>query len=84
MRSILNVHFENLEESLLNQALKSFYWIRSLDALEKKPSTSELIDWIRALNSGGISSADIISRIPFAGALLKKDKDLENLGKNLR
>lgn len=84
MRDILKVHFEDLEERLLNQALKSFYWIRSIDALEKKPSTSELIDWIRALQSGGISTADIIAKIPFAGALLKKDKDLESLGKNMR
>lgn len=84
MRDILNVHFKDLEDGLLNQALKSFYWIRSLDAMEKKPSTSELIDWIRALKAGGIDTADIISRIPFVGTLLKKDKDLLNLENNLR
>ena len=84
MRDILNVHFKDLEDGLLNQALKSFYWIRSLDAMEKKPSTSELIDWIRALKAGGIDTADIISRIPFVGTLLKKDKDLLDLENNLR
>ena len=50
----------------------------------KKPSTSELIDWIRALKAGEIDTADIISRIPFVGTLLKKDKDLLNLENNLR
>lgn len=83
MRRILAVHFDNLEENLLNQALQSFYWIRSLKTIDKKPSTSELIDWIRALQAGGISAWQIANKIPFAGVLLKKDKDLDALDRAL-
>ena len=57
----------------------AFYWVRSLPSLQKKPSTSELIDWIRALTYSGIPMDQITSAIPFAGVLLKKNEDLENL-----
>lgn len=83
MREILNVHFDNIEEKLLDQALSAFYWIRQLPAIEKKPSTSELIDWIRALVAGGISADKVVNKIPFAGVLLKKDKDLNTLNSKL-
>jgi MoxR-like ATPase len=83
MRDILGVHFENLESKLIDQALSAFYWVRSLSTIEKKPSTSELIDWIRALVAGGIDPDIITAKIPFAGVLLKKDKDLDTLNKKL-
>ena len=75
MRKILDVHFEHLDEDLVTQALKSFYYIRSLLTSEK-PSTSELIDWLRALHSTAEfprRQLRIRSRMP---ELLKKDKDL--------
>ncbi len=84
MEKIVRVHFEHLDEELLNQAISAFYWVRSLPAIEKKPSTSELVDWLRALAAGGVDPDRIADEIPFAGVLLKKDKDLTTLWKNLR
>lgn len=84
MEQIVRVHFKDLESNLLNQALAAFYWLRSLRDIEKKPSTSELVDWLRALVAGGVSPDRIARQIPFAGVLLKKDKDLRTLQKNLR
>ena len=48
MEKIIRVHFEKLDEALLAQAMQAFYWLRSIDSIEKKPSTSELVDWPRA------------------------------------
>ncbi len=81
MRKIIGVHYPNLEQHLLDQAIAAFYWVRSLPSLQKKPSTSELIDWIRALTFSGIPMEKIQRDIPFAGVLLKKNEDLENLEK---
>ena len=81
MEAILRVHFEDLDEKLIRQSLAAFYWLRELRGIEKKPSTSELVDWIRALVSGGVDPARIEKEIPFAGVLLKKDKDLRTLRK---
>ena len=84
MEKIIRVHFDHLEDDLVRQALAAFYWVRELRGIEKKPSTSELVDWLRAMVAGGIDPARIQSEIPFAGVLLKKDKDLQNLRKALR
>ena len=81
MEAILRVHFEDLDEQLLRQALAAFYWLRELRGIEKKPSTSELVDWIRALAVGGVDPSRIEDTIPYAGVLLKKDKDLHTLRK---
>jgi len=83
MEEILRVHFDNLEEKLVKQALSGFYWVRELKGIEKKPSTSELVDWIRAMVAGGVDPDIITDKIPFDGVLLKKDKDLQTLQKNL-
>ena len=81
MEAILRVHFGDLEEKLVKQSLAAFYWLRELRGIEKKPSTSELVGWIRALVAGGVDPARIEKEIPFAGVLLKKDKDLQTLRK---
>ena len=81
MEAILRVHFENQDEQLIKQSLAAFYWLRELRGIEKKPSTSELVDWIRALVAGGVDPARIEDTIPYAGVLLKKDKDLRTLRK---
>ena len=81
MEAILRVHFGDLEETLVKQALAAFYWLRALNGIEKKPSTSELVDWIRALVAGGVDPSCIAEKMPFAGVLLKKDKDLRTLRK---
>ena len=76
MEAILRVHFDKLDDRLVRQALTAFYWIRDLRGIEKKPSTSELVDWLRAMVAGGVDPRKIEREIPFAGVLLKKDKDL--------
>ena len=58
--------------------------MRELRGIEKKPSTSELVDWLRAMVAGGIEPRRIEREIPFAGVLLKKDKDLQLLQKSKR
>ena len=84
MEKIIRVHFDHLEDDLVRQALAAFHRGRERRGMEKKPSTSELVDWLRAMVAGGIDPARIQSEIPFAGVLLKKDKDLQNLRKALR
>ena len=61
--------------------LIKFYWLREQNELRKKPSTSELIDWIAVLQRSGMSADDIELHIPFLGALLKNEKDHEALDK---
>ena len=84
MEAILRVHFGDLEEKLVKQSLAAFYWLRELRGIEKKPSTSELVDWIRALVAGDVDPKLIEDNMPFAGVLLKKDKDLQTLRKQKR
>ncbi len=79
MRRIISVHYPKIEENLLNQTIAAFYWVRSLPAVQKKPATGELIDWIRALTYSGIDIDCIRKEIPFAGVLLKKNEDLDAL-----
>ncbi len=76
MSEIVRTHFDSLDENLLSEALKAFYEIRELRDVKKKPSTSELIDWIRALQLGGIPTEKICSELPFIGTVVKKDEDL--------
>ena len=84
MEKIVRVHFDRLDEILLRQAMEAFYFLRGIDAIEKKPSTSELVDWIRALELGGVDPLRITKEIPFAGVLLKKDKDVSAMERRLR
>jgi MoxR-like ATPase len=79
MRQIVAVHHPNLDTTLLDQVLIKFYWLRDQSELRKKPSTSELIDWISALLRAGITPDQIEAHIPFLGALLKKEQDAEAL-----
>ena len=76
MEQIIRVHLGDVESALLAQSLQAFYWLRGLPLVEKKPSTSEIIDWIQALELGGIPTERITAEMPFLGTLLKKDKDL--------
>jgi MoxR-like ATPase len=83
MEEIVKVHFNNIDQKLLDQVMDTFYWIRDLD-INKKPSTSEVIDWIQALEIGGIPAEKIKEEIPFAGVLLKKNEDLEVVERSRR
>lgn len=77
MEEIVRVHFPDIENNLLREALKTFYVLREIDDFRKKPSTSELIDWIQALIVGGVSIDRIFAEIPFTGTLLKKETDYD-------
>jgi len=75
MRQIVDVHHPNIDTTLLDQVLIKFYWLRGQNELRKKPSTSELIDWISALLRSGISQEQLEQHIPFLGSLLKNEQD---------
>ena len=77
MAQIVKVHYPDVEENLLNAAMDTFYDIRNIHDIRKKPSTSELIDWVNALQIGGISADQIRAKLPFVGVVVKKDEDLE-------
>ena len=79
MRQIVDVHHPNLDTKLLDQVLIKFYWLREQSELRKKPSTSELVDWISALLRAGISEKQLEEHIPFLGTLLKKEQDVDAL-----
>jgi MoxR-like ATPase len=82
MEEIVRVHFPDIKDNLLAEALKTFYALRKVDNFRKKPSTSELIDWIRALIAGGIPHEQIAKQVPFVGTLLKKENDHEFFTRN--
>jgi MoxR-like ATPase len=82
MKQIVDVHFPGLKQELLTVALKNFYDVRGLPGLKKKPSTSELLDWLKLLVAEDIplealQSADQkVSVPPLVGALLKNEQDV--------
>ena len=82
MAEIVNVHFPNLKKNLLSEALNAFYQVRDVRGLKKKPSTSELLDWIKLLLAEDIPpealrGKDKRSAIPpLYGALLKNEQDV--------
>lgn len=77
MEEIVRTHFPKVEDNLLASAMEVFYKIRSMRDVRKKPSTSELIDWINALQLGGIPLDTLKTQLPFIGVIVKKDEDLE-------
>ena len=81
MREIVAVHHPKLEDALLDRILAKFYWLRSQPELRKRPSTSELIDWIGALVRGGIDPRRVEEELPFAGVLIKKEEDAAALAR---
>lgn len=79
MEEIIRTHYPDVEENLMKSAMQVFYAIRSLRDVRKKPSTSELIDWINALQIGGIPADTLRAKLPFVGVVVKKDEDLETV-----
>ena len=69
----------DIEDKLLKSAMDVFYQIRAIKDVRKKPSTSELIDWVNALQIGGIPLEKIQKELPFVGVIIKKDEDLETV-----
>jgi MoxR-like ATPase len=82
MQRIMAVHFPGLKQELLNAAMKTFFDTRNLPGLKKKPSTSELIDWLKLLLAEDLpvsalqSGDDRVSLPPLIGALLKNEQDV--------
>ncbi|MEX1310413.1 MAG: MoxR family ATPase [Candidatus Sulfomarinibacteraceae bacterium] len=77
MTGIVRVHHPDIGGTLLELSLEKFYWLREVKGLRKRPSTSELIDWIGALMAAGVQRGHLAKEIPFLGALIKKEEDVE-------
>lgn len=77
MRRILKLHFPNINRDLLDSAIKTFYRLREIKGIEKKPATRELINWIRAVRTDSdFRVKDLIKGdIPYLGVLFKKSPD---------
>ncbi len=85
MQAIVNVHFENLDAQLFERAMDVFYNLREVQGIKKRPSTSELIDWLKLLLLGKVPAAELaemdLSKVlpAYSGALLKNERDLDLL-----
>jgi len=81
MRKIIRVHFQDIDTKLAENAISSFYSLREIDGIEKKPATRELINWIRALNADpDFRAKDLVKgSMPFLGVLFKKSPDYERV-----
>jgi len=77
METIVRVHHPSLDDALLEACMKRFYWIREQPEIRKRPSTSELVDWLSALVRGGVSKDRVLDSFPFLGVLLKKETDVQ-------
>lgn len=82
MTKIVRVHHPDIEQQVLDQCLDLFFKLREVPRLRKRPSTSELIDWILALRKAGVNLSKVGSGIPFLGTLLKNEQDMAILGNN--
>jgi MoxR-like ATPase len=79
MKRIVRVHHPKIDDALVDQAVVAFYELRAVPRLRKRPSTSELIDWITVLMQSGTGRERLIRELPFLGVLLKKEQDVELL-----
>ena len=77
MEEIIHVHYGDIDQKLVSEALDAFYKIREMKDLQKRPSTSELLDWIQALMISGVSIENLYDSMPFLGVLLKKNQDVD-------
>lgn len=79
MSEIVRVHHPDVEDKLLSEVLTRFYWLRDQPQIRKRPSTSELVDWIAALRRSGFPAEKLEQELPFLGVLLKRETDIEAL-----
>jgi MoxR-like ATPase len=84
MAEIVRVHHPDITDRVLDNALEMFFGLRATPRLRKKPSTSELIDWICALKKAGVDLARVSGGIPFLGTLLKTEQDVETVSKRAK
>ena len=82
MRKIIGVHFPDLDNEIMENAIATFYKLREIDVVEKKPATRELINWIRALEMDPDFKPKQLTKgeIPYLGVLFKKSQDYLNAG----
>lgn len=85
MAQIIDVHYPNVKQALLKESLDVFFELRDINGLKKKPSTSELIDWLKLLMADDIAQDELVNKksdvIPLFGALLKNEQDVSLLEK---
>jgi hypothetical protein len=79
MRKIIKLHFPDIESDLLENVINTFYRLREVDSVEKRPATRELINWIRALGADPDFKPKKLIKgdVPFLGVLFKKSQDYE-------
>lgn len=88
MQQIIDVHYPNIKETIVNSAMRVFYEIRDVKGMKKKPSTSELLDWLKLILLDDLKNKDLdkvnLRDIfpPHLGALLKNEQDIELLEKS--
>jgi MoxR-like ATPase len=79
MKRIVRVHHPGADGALVDQAVVAFYELRAVPRLRKRPSTSELVDWISVLMKSQGARERLVRELPFLGVLLKKEQDVELL-----
>ncbi|HEX3770550.1 MAG TPA: MoxR family ATPase [Polyangiaceae bacterium] len=79
MKRIVRVHHPNVDGALIDQAVVAFYELRQVPRLRKRPSTSELVDWITVLMQSDVGRDRLVRELPFLGVLLKKEQDIDLL-----
>lgn len=79
VRRIVSAHLPDLEDALVSAAIERFYGLRRMEGLRKKPSTSELLDWLMVLSRSGADAQDILKKMPYLGVLVKQERDLDLL-----
>jgi MoxR-like ATPase len=84
MKTIVDSHHPDLDIELVEASILRFYGLRTVNGLRKKPSTSELLDWLMVLARSGVKAEDIANRMPFMGTLIKREGDLSILKKRRR
>jgi len=79
MRKIVKVHFSDIDKELLDNTISTFYGLRELDAVEKRPATRELLNWLRALQADPDFKPSRLAKgeVPYLGVLFKKSQDYE-------
>ncbi|NYR13832.1 MoxR family ATPase [Pseudoalteromonas sp. MIP2626] len=87
MQQIIDVHYPNVKQDLVRQALEVFFNLREANGLKKKPSTSELLDWLKLLMAEDIDAKTLHDKakkgglMPMFGALLKNEQDISLIEK---
>lgn len=79
IKRIVHAHLPQLEEELVTAAIERFYGLRRIEGLRKKPSTSELLDWLMVLSRSGADPQEVLKRMPFLGVLVKQERDIDLL-----